>query len=98
MTNSESALNSEKNYVLFSAKKRLSFFIYVLVRRDGGGGPQDYRKKLFFLILSNYTSSDAESYADSEYVILFKKYFGQKSGLTGTCPLVDHQVHSIIGH
>jgi hypothetical protein len=29
----------------------------------------------------------SESNADSDYVILLKKYRGQKSGLTATCPL-----------
>jgi hypothetical protein len=30
----------------------------------------------------------SEFNADSEYVILLKKYRGQKSGLTATCPLI----------
>ena len=34
-----------------------------------------------------YTSFYSEFNADSEYVILFKNYRGQKSGLTATCPL-----------
>jgi len=33
------------------------------------------------------TSFYSEFNADSEYVIRFKKYFGQKSGLTANCPL-----------
>ena len=32
------------------------------------------------------TSFYSEFNADSEYVILFQKYFGQKNGLTATCP------------
>ena len=34
------------------------------------------------------TSFYSEFNADSEYVILFQKYFGQKNGLTATCPLL----------
>jgi len=30
----------------------------------------------------------SEFHADSEYVILFKKYGGRKNGLTATCPLM----------
>ncbi len=33
------------------------------------------------------TSSYSEFNADSEYVILFKKYRAQKNGLIATCPL-----------
>jgi len=33
------------------------------------------------------TSFYSEFNADSEYVTFFKKYFGQKNGLTATCPL-----------
>ena len=33
------------------------------------------------------TSFYSEFNADSEYVILFEKYFGPKNGLTATCPL-----------
>jgi len=35
------------------------------------------------------TSFYSEFNADSEYVIRFKKYFGQKSGLNATCPFLD---------
>ena len=34
------------------------------------------------------TSFYSEFNADSEYVVLFEKYRGQKSGLIDTCPLV----------
>ena len=33
------------------------------------------------------TSFDSEFHADSEYITLFEKFFGQKNGLTATCPL-----------
>jgi hypothetical protein len=34
------------------------------------------------------TSFYSEFDADSEYVILFEKYFGSKNGLNDTCPLM----------
>jgi hypothetical protein len=40
-----------------------------------------------FLTETN-TAFYSEFNADSEYVILFKKYRGQKNGLTATCPLL----------
>jgi hypothetical protein len=40
------------------------------------------------------TSFYSEFDADSEYVILFKKFFGQKNGLTATCPLFGSESSS----
>ena len=41
------------------------------------------------------TSFYSEFNADSEYEVLFKKYCGQKSGLTATCPLLDAMSEAI---
>ena len=42
-------------------------------------------------------SSDSEFYADSEYVTLIETFFGQKNGLTATCPF-DSYRGNIFGH
>jgi hypothetical protein len=39
--------------------------------------------------IAKSTSFYSEFDADSEYVILFKNFFGQKNGLTATCPLLN---------
>ncbi len=46
-------------------------------------------ENFFFKTLLNLTSFDAEFNADSEYVVLFGKYRGQKNGLIDTCPLLS---------
>ncbi len=42
------------------------------------------------------TSSYSEFYADSEYVILSEKYFGQKNDLTTTCSLFLYLMNKLI--
>ncbi len=66
---------------------------------DGSGVPT--RAKLQVKNESRFstkksTSFYSEFYADSEYVILSEKYFGQKNGLTATCPLFLYLMNKLI--
>ena len=83
----ESALNSASNDVWI--KKKLEKKIF-----DGPGVP--YRcettgEKWKSVFEKKSTSFYSEFNADSEYVILFKKYFGRKNGLIVTCPLNERR-------
>jgi hypothetical protein len=49
-------------------------------------GAQSTVKNENHFSIAKSTSFYSEFDADSEYVILFKKCFGQKNGLTATCP------------
>jgi hypothetical protein len=53
-------------------------------------GAQSTVKNENHFSIAKSTSFYSEFDADSEYVILFKKCFGQKNGLTATCPLVKN--------
>ena len=43
-----------------------------------------------WFLTKNNTSFDSEFDADSEYVYIFVKYFGEKNGLIDTCPFLSH--------
>jgi hypothetical protein len=49
-------------------------------------GAQSTVKSENHFSIAKSTSFYSEFDADSEYVILFKKFFVQKNGLTATCP------------
>jgi hypothetical protein len=56
-----------------------------MILRSPPGAHSTVKNENHFSIAKS-TSFYSEFDADSEYVILFKKIFGQKNGLTATCP------------
>jgi hypothetical protein len=81
--NSESALNSASNHARFIKirEKKIS-----MILRSPTGAQWTVKNESRFST-AKITSFYSEFNTDSEYVILFKKFFGQKNGLTATCPL-----------
>ncbi len=81
MRYSELALKTASNDVKFNtiSKKKISMILRSLT------GAQWTVKNESRLSTAKSTSFYSEFNADSEYVVLFKNYRGQKSGLTATC-------------
>jgi len=70
------------NIIRFRKKK------FFMILRSPPAAHSTVKNENHFSIAKS-TSFYSEFDADSEYVILFKKFFGQKNGLTATCPFGD---------
>jgi len=77
-------LNSASNNVKYNKVSKKTFFHDLEVPP----GAQSTVKNENHFSIAKSTSFYSEFDADSEYVILFQKYRGQKNGLIDTCPLL----------